>query len=54
MAELVVIGECCSEQHAALRLPAAPPECAPLRETVGFGPSTRVLLVATEGRTGER
>jgi diaminopropionate ammonia-lyase len=46
------IGESGAAPLAALRALAVDPDAAPLREAVGFGPATRVLLVATEGRTG--
>jgi diaminopropionate ammonia-lyase len=56
MAELaehgLAIGESGAAPLAALRLLAADPAFGPLREAVGFGPASRVLLVATEGRTG--
>jgi diaminopropionate ammonia-lyase len=55
MAELaaagLAIGDCGAAPLAALRALAAEPECAALRDAVGLGPGTRVLLVATEGPT---
>jgi diaminopropionate ammonia-lyase len=55
MAELaahgLMIGESGAAPLAALHLLAADPELAPLRQAAAFGASSRVLLVATEGRT---
>jgi diaminopropionate ammonia-lyase len=55
MAELdahgLAIGECGAAPLAALRALAGDPAAADLRAAVGLGPATRVLLVATEGRT---
>jgi diaminopropionate ammonia-lyase len=48
----LAIGESGAAPLAALHALAAAPELAPLRVAVGFGSSTRVLLIATEGRTG--
>jgi diaminopropionate ammonia-lyase len=45
----LLIGESGAAPLAALRQLAGSPE---LRRAVAFGPSTRVLLIATEGRTG--
>ncbi len=47
------IGESGAAPLAALRLMAQDPAAAPLREATGLGVATRVLVVATEGRTGE-
>jgi diaminopropionate ammonia-lyase len=56
MAELagagLAIGECGAAALAALRALAADPECAALHRAVDLGPDSRVLLIATEGRTG--
>jgi diaminopropionate ammonia-lyase len=46
------IGECGAAPSAALRRVMTDPECSALRRTVGAGPATAVLLIATEGRTG--
>lgn len=46
------LGECGAAPLAALRALARDPACAALREAVGLGPASRVVLVATEGRTG--
>lgn len=55
MAELarhgLAIGESGAAPLAALRALALDPEAAALRDTVAVGPSSRVLLVATEGLT---
>ncbi len=55
MAELethgLLIGESGAAPFAALRRLASEPELAPLRAAVGYGPTTRALLLATEGRT---
>jgi diaminopropionate ammonia-lyase len=55
MAELaaagLAIGDCGAAPLAALRALADDPACAALREAVGLGPRSRVLLVATEGPT---
>lgn len=55
MAELasagLAIGECGAAPLAALRAVLADPACAELRAALAPGPATRVLLVATEGRT---
>lgn len=45
------IGESGAAPLAALRVLAASPECAELREAVELGPTSRVLLIATEGVT---
>jgi diaminopropionate ammonia-lyase len=45
----LTIGDCGAAPLAALRALVTDPECAPLREAVGLGTSTRVLLLATEG-----
>ena len=47
------IGESGAASLAALRRLMTHPECTPLREAVGAGPTTSALLVATEGRTSE-
>ncbi len=47
----LAIGECGAAALAALRVLAGDPAAATLRGAVGLGPATRVLLVATEGRT---
>jgi diaminopropionate ammonia-lyase len=47
------VGECAAATLAALRVLADEAETAALRTAVALGPATRVLLVATEGRTGE-
>ena len=36
---------------SALRALAGDPACAELRDAIGFGAETRVLLIATEGPT---
>jgi diaminopropionate ammonia-lyase len=46
------IGESGAAPLAALYVLAADPACGALREAAGFGRTSRVLLVATEGRTG--
>jgi diaminopropionate ammonia-lyase len=55
MRELAVagleIGDCGAAPLAALKALAREPECAALRDAVGLGAGSRVLLVATEGRT---
>ena len=48
----LAIGESGAAPLAALRLLAADAAFGALREAVGLGRSSRVLLVATEGRTG--
>jgi diaminopropionate ammonia-lyase len=45
------IGECGAAPLAALRALASDQDCAALREAVGVGRDSRVLLVATEGLT---
>jgi diaminopropionate ammonia-lyase len=45
------IGDSGAAPLAGLRALVRDPQCAPLREAVGLGPSSRVLLVATEGPT---
>ncbi len=45
----LTIGDCGAATLAALAALATEAECAPLREAVGMGSETRVLLVATEG-----
>jgi diaminopropionate ammonia-lyase len=49
----LAIGESGAAPLAALRTLAVASEAADLRRAVGLDPSKRVLLVATEGRTGE-
>jgi diaminopropionate ammonia-lyase len=48
------IGESGAASFAALRTLVTAPEGSELRRAIGLNPSTRVLVVATEGRTGER
>jgi diaminopropionate ammonia-lyase len=48
----LTIGESGAAPLAALRVLARDPDAAPLREAVDLGEWSRVLLVATEGRTG--
>jgi diaminopropionate ammonia-lyase len=50
-AEGLAIGECGAAPLAALRALCGDQACAELREAVGFGAGSRVLLVATEGLT---
>jgi diaminopropionate ammonia-lyase len=50
-AEGLAIGECGAAPLAALRALCVDQACAPLREAVGVGTGSRVLLVATEGLT---
>ena len=45
------LGESGAAAPAALRALALEEECAPLRDAVGLGPDTRVLVLATEGPT---
>jgi diaminopropionate ammonia-lyase len=47
----LAIGECGAAPLAALRALVHDPACAALRTAAGIGPDSRVLLVATEGRT---
>ena len=47
----LAIGDCGAAPLAALRALVTDPACAALREALGPGPRTRVLLVATEGPT---
>jgi diaminopropionate ammonia-lyase len=47
----LVIGDCGAATLAALRALATEPACAGLREAVGLGARSRVVLVATEGAT---
>jgi diaminopropionate ammonia-lyase len=47
----LVIGESGAAPLAGLRRLAGDADCAPLREAVGLGAASRVLLVATEGAT---
>ncbi len=46
------IGECGAAPLAALRRLMTDPECAALRDATAAGPTTAVLLIASEGRTG--
>ena len=46
------VGDCGAAPLAALRALATEPVCAGLRDAVALGPGSRVLLIATEGRTG--
>ena len=45
------IGDCGAAPLAALRALATEPAAAALRDAVGLGASSRVLLIATEGPT---
>ena len=45
----LTIGDCGAATLAALVALLTETECAPLRDAVGMGSETRVLLVATEG-----
>ena len=47
----LAIGHSGAAALAGLRALATETTCAPLREAVGLGPPTRVLAIATEGRT---
>jgi diaminopropionate ammonia-lyase len=47
------IGESGAAPLAALRTLATDPSCDDLRRAAGLGRTSRVLLIATEGRTGE-
>jgi diaminopropionate ammonia-lyase len=47
----LAIGDCGAAPLAALRALATEPGCAELREAIGLGPGSRVLLIATEGAT---
>jgi diaminopropionate ammonia-lyase len=47
----LAIGECGAATLAALRALAGDPTCAELREALGLGEASRVLLIATEGLT---
>ena len=55
MRELAAVGLAIGESGAAplagLRALVADPACAALRDAVGLGPATRVVLIATEGPT---
>jgi hypothetical protein len=48
----LTIGESGAAPLAALRVLARDPDAQPLREAVDLGEWSRVMLVATEGRTG--
>lgn len=50
-AQGLTIGESGAAPLAAVRALASEPACASLREAIGLGAGSRVLLVATEGRT---
>ena len=45
----LVIGDCGAATLAALRAAATDPRCAELRDAVGWGGTSRVLCIATEG-----
>jgi diaminopropionate ammonia-lyase len=47
----LTIGDSGAAGLAALRALVGDEECAPLREAVGLGATTRVLLIGTEGAT---
>lgn len=47
----LAIGDCGAAPLAALRLLARERDCSDLRDAIGFGRSTSVLLIATEGPT---
>jgi diaminopropionate ammonia-lyase len=47
----LTIGDCGAAPLAALRALATEPACSALREGLGLGSQTRVLLIATEGAT---
>ena len=47
----LAIGDCGAAPVAALRALSRERDCADLRDAIEFGPSTRVLLIATEGLT---
>lgn len=47
----ITVGDCGAAPLAGLRALATEPECAPLRQAVGWGPGIRVGWVATEGPT---
>jgi diaminopropionate ammonia-lyase len=47
----LAIGECGAAPLAALHALMTDPSCAELRDLVSIGPTSRVLLVATEGQT---
>lgn len=49
--EGLALGECGAAPLAALRALVRDPACRELREAIGLGPRSRVLLLATEGRT---
>jgi diaminopropionate ammonia-lyase len=50
--EGLAIGESGAAPLAGLRRLQTDPECSSLREHLGIGRGTRVLLIASEGRTG--
>jgi diaminopropionate ammonia-lyase len=50
----LAIGECGAAPLAGLRALYSDPRCSSVRERIGLGPDTRVLLIATEGTTGTR
>ena len=47
----LAIGDCGAATLAALRTLARDPQCAELRATIRLAAETRILLIATEGRT---
>jgi diaminopropionate ammonia-lyase len=47
----LAIGDCGAAPLAAVRALATEDACADLRAAIGIGPSSRVLLVASEGVT---
>jgi diaminopropionate ammonia-lyase len=47
----LAIGDSGAAPLAALRVLMAEPACAPLRHAAGLGPSSRLVLIATEGPT---
>jgi diaminopropionate ammonia-lyase len=47
----LAIGECGAAALAALRVLAGDPDCTALRRAIDLGADSRVLLIATEGRT---
>ena len=47
----LAVGECGAAPLAALRTLVGDPKCEALRRTVALDPSSRVLLIATEGPT---
>jgi diaminopropionate ammonia-lyase len=47
----IVAGDCGAASLAALRALMRDPGCVPLAEAAGLGPTSRVLLISTEGAT---